>query len=102
VQRLADLLGHKIDVRSRLDAGSVFTIEVPPDGPNWLRCSKLKEAQESTPSRGTVLIIEDDRPCPKRCNCFDAEGHRTVVAADWHKALELAVQQSPVPDLSHR
>ena len=29
VQRLADLLGHKIDVRSRLGAGSVFTIEVP-------------------------------------------------------------------------
>ena len=27
--RLADLLGHKIDVRSRLGAGSVFTIEVP-------------------------------------------------------------------------
>ena len=29
VQRLADLLGHKIDVRSRLGTGSVFTIEVP-------------------------------------------------------------------------
>ncbi len=29
VQRLADLLGHKIDVRSRVGAGSVFTIEVP-------------------------------------------------------------------------
>src|SRR6478672_5246227 len=29
VQRLANLLGHKIDVRSRLGKGSVFMIEVP-------------------------------------------------------------------------
>ena len=29
VQRLSDLLGHKIDVRSRLGTGSVFSIEVP-------------------------------------------------------------------------
>src|SRR5579864_4373257 len=29
VQRLADLLGHTIDVRSRLGKGSVFSIEVP-------------------------------------------------------------------------
>jgi two-component system, chemotaxis family, CheB/CheR fusion protein len=61
---------------------------------------KLKEAQESTPSRGTVLIIEDNPAVPETLQLlFDAEGHRTVVAADWHKALELAVQQSPVPDL---
>src|SRR5207302_8518927 len=29
VQRLSDLLGHKIDVRSRVGTGSVFSIEVP-------------------------------------------------------------------------
>src|SRR5581483_1242942 len=61
VQRLADLLGHKIDVRSRLGAGSVFTIEVPLGRPELAEAPApgQKEA-ESTPSRGTVLIIEDD------------------------------------------
>ena len=29
VKRLTDLLGHKIDVRSRVGVGSVFAIEVP-------------------------------------------------------------------------
>ena len=29
VQRLADLLGHEVDVHSKLGAGSVFAIEVP-------------------------------------------------------------------------
>jgi hypothetical protein len=45
-----------------LDAGSVFTIEVPLGRPELAEVPspKPKEAQESTPSRGTVLIIEDD------------------------------------------
>ena len=102
VQRLADLLGHKIDVRSRLDAGSVFTIEVPLGRPALAEVSapSQKEDQESTPLRGTVLIIEDDPAVLETLQLlFDAEGHRTVVAADGHKALELAAQRSPVPDL---
>ena len=101
VQRLADLLGHKIDVRSRLGAGSVFTIEVPLGRPELAGLSApSQEAQESTPSRGTVLIVEDDPAVLEMLQLlFDAEGHRTLVAADGHKALELAAQQSTVPDL---
>ncbi len=102
VQRLADLLGHKIDVRSRLGAGSVFTIEVPLGRPELaeLPAPSQKEAQESTPSRGTVLIVEDDPAVLEMLQLlFDAEGHRTLVAADGHKALELVAQRSTVPDL---
>jgi two-component system CheB/CheR fusion protein len=98
VQRLADLLGHKIDVRSRLEAGSVFTIEVPLGRPELAEvpAPKQKEAQESAPLRGTVLIIEDDPAVLQMLELlFDAEGHRTVVAADGHKALELAGHRSP-------
>ncbi len=101
VQRLADLLGHKIDVRSRLGAGSAFTIEVPLGRPELAGLSApSQEAHESTPSRGTVLIVEDDPAVLEMLQLlFDAEGHRTLVAADGHKALELAAQQSAVPDL---
>ena len=65
-----------------------------------LPASNQKEAQESTPSRGTVLIVEDDPAVLEMLQLlFDAEGHRTVVAADGHKALELAAQRLTVPDL---
>ena len=102
VQRLADLLGHKIDVRSRLGAGSVFTIEVPLGRPEAadLPVPSQNETQVSTPSRGTILIVEDDPAVLEMLQLlFDDEGHRTVVAADGHKALELAAQGSTVPDL---
>ena len=93
VQRLADLLGHKIDVRSRLGNGSVFMIEVPLGRPELaeLPVANQTEAQDSSPSRGTVLIVEDDPEVLEMLQLlFDAEGHRTVVATDGHKALELA------------
>jgi two-component system CheB/CheR fusion protein len=101
VQRLADLLGHKINVRSRLGAGSVFTIEVPlgrPEAAN-LSVPGQDEIPESTPSR-TILIVEDDPAVLEMLQLlFDDEGHRTLVAADGHKALELAAQGSTVPNL---
>ncbi|MFZ0853290.1 MAG: response regulator, partial [Hyphomicrobiaceae bacterium] len=57
-------------------------------------------AQESTPSRGTVLIVEDDPAVLEMLQLlFDAEGHRTLVAADGHKAQELVAQHLTVPDL---
>jgi two-component system, chemotaxis family, CheB/CheR fusion protein len=102
VQRLADLLGHKIDVCSRVGAGSVFTIEVPlgrPEAAN-LPVAGQDEIPESTPSRGTILIVEDDPAVLEMLQLlFDDEGHRTLVAADAHKALELADQGATVPDL---
>ena len=101
VQRLADLLGHKIDVRSRLGAGSVFTIEVPLGRPELAEvpAPSQNETKVSTPFRGTVLIIEDDPAVLEMLQLlFDAEGHRTVVAADRLKALELT-KRSAVPDL---
>ena len=54
----------------------------------------------STPSRGTILIVEDDPAVLEMLQLLlDDEGHRTLVAADGHKALELAAQGSTAPDL---
>jgi len=101
-QRLADLLDHNIDVRSRVGVGSVFTVEVPlgraevADLP--LRGQDL--TQGSTPSRGTILVVEDDPAVRELLQLLlDDDGHRTLVAADGHKALDLATQGSSAPNL---
>ena len=101
VQRLADLLGHKIDVRSRLGAGSVFTIEVPLG-------AQIADALVPGPSaapvsaspRGMILIVDDDPAVLEMLQLLlSEEGHRTVVAADGYAALALIGQGSIVPDL---
>ncbi len=102
VRRLADLLGHKIGVRSRLGTGSVFIIEVPLGRPEAVArpVPSRNAAQLSTPSRGTILIVEDDPAVRELLQLLlDEEGHRTFVAADGHKALALAAERSSAPDL---
>ena len=85
VQRLSDLLGHKIDVRSRLGTGSVFSIEVPLGRPETAHEPVLDQnkTQANATTRGTILIVEDDPAVLEMLQLlFDDEGHRTLVAAD--------------------
>ena len=102
VQRLSDLLGHKIDVRSRLGTGSVFSIEVPLGRAETAREPIVDQSrtQADATARGTILIVEDDPAVLEMLQLlFDDEGHRTLVAADGRKALELAAEGSTTPDL---
>lgn len=106
VQRLADLLGHAIDVRSRPDKGSVFAVEVPlargqpgrspadrehPDGP---------PAQDAAGRSAAILIVEDE---PMTCEMLkvvlEDEGHRAATAGNGRQALDLVEQQAIRPDL---
>ena len=94
VQRLADLLGHKIDVRSRLGAGSVFTIEVPLARPELaeLPAPSQKEAQDTTTSRGTVLIVEDDPAVLEMLQLlFDAEDASAIGPPQMGKGARVGV-----------
>jgi two-component system CheB/CheR fusion protein len=101
VQRLADLLGHKIDVRSRLAAGSVFAIEVPLGRVEATAPPVLGHAEipEDVPACGTILIVDDDPVVLDMLRLlFDDQGQRTIVAADGHQALEFT-EGSNMPDL---
>jgi two-component system, chemotaxis family, CheB/CheR fusion protein len=102
VQRLSDLLGHKIDVRSRLGTGSVFSIEVPLGRAETAHEPVVDQgrAQADATACGTILIVEDDPAVLEMLQLlFDDDGHRTLVAADGRKALELAAEGSTTLDL---
>jgi two-component system CheB/CheR fusion protein len=102
VQRLADLLGHAIDVRSSPGKGSVFSIEVPigVDDPAAQPRLDLPKAQTDAGHGGTILIIEDEPAVREMLTLLlEGEGYRTVTAVDGGAALALVAREAVRPDL---
>jgi two-component system CheB/CheR fusion protein len=105
VQRLGDLLGHKIGVRSRLGHGSVFTIEIA--GPPEQKDAAPAEIPIETPApqapasrTGTILLIEDDPDIAELLAMFlKAEGHRVTTVRDGIDALAHIEHAALQPDL---
>ena len=116
VQRLGDLLGHRISVRSRPDKGSMFAIEValpagaslPPPEPDRRETDDL--AIEGAIPIGAIptgaiptsaiLLVEDD---PEICDVLELflkdAGYHVVAAPDGVAALELIARRGISPDL---
>ncbi|MDA9522064.1 histidine kinase [Bradyrhizobium sp. CCBAU 11434] len=106
VQRLADLLGHRVRVRSQLGKGSFFAIDImlPPSS----AAVKVRDRQpeidetiaEAVQRTGAVLIIEDD---PEVCKLLDLQlkdqGCHTATAPDGIVALDLVARGKIRPDL---
>jgi two-component system CheB/CheR fusion protein len=102
VERLADLLGHSVDVRSRPGKGSVFAVEVPlgRDAAPWRPLPDRSEVKESAHQSGAILVVEDDPSVREMLALLlEGEGHRTTTAEDGRKALELAVRGAIHPDV---
>ena len=102
VQRLGDLMGHTVDVRSRQGSGSVFAIEVAlaPTvrliAPKGIEPEPAKIAARS----GSILIIEDDPAVRHSLELLlRADGHRTAAAADGDEAIGLVALQNGRPDM---
>ena len=102
VQRIGTMLGHTIDVRSRVGKGSVFAVEVPlaRDKPA-LWAPNDREVRATTAGRmSTVLIVEDDPMVREMLELLlGTEGYRTTSAANGRTALEMIAKGTVKPDI---
>jgi two-component system, chemotaxis family, CheB/CheR fusion protein len=106
VRHLGNLLGHRIQVRSRLGKGSVFAIEVmlpksePAPQPEPSRHTAIDPIAAAAHRTGAILVIEDD---PEVCDLLElvlkADGHGAVTAHDGAAALELVARGKVQPNL---
>jgi two-component system CheB/CheR fusion protein len=106
VQRLADLLGHRIRVCSRPGKGSIFAIDVAlaPSEAELQREGQRQGAArgivDGVRRTGSILVVEDD---PDERELLDlalkSEGHSTATARDGVAALALVEKGGIRPDV---
>ncbi len=102
VQRLGDLLGHNVDVRSQEGRGSVFSIDVPlaPAGTPITVKGDAPDLDVSSMRPGTILIVEDDPALRDSLALFaTTNGHVAQTASDGGDAIRLIERLGLRPDL---
>ncbi len=102
VQRLGDLLGHTVDVRSRPGSGSVFSIEVAlaPEERPFAPKPISRESNEIAARSGLILIIEDDPAVRDSLELLlRTDGYRTVAAADGEEAIAIVARKDAPPEV---
>ncbi len=100
VQGLARLLRHRLDVRSQIDRGSMFAVEVPlAEGP-----AAVEDADEAVAPPNlagcSVLVIDDDEDILEGVRLLLSEwGCRVVVAPDGEAAVAAVRAEEVPPDV---
>ena len=106
VQRLGNMLGHRVRVRSHLRKGSEFSIEVKL-APSEKAATPVKErvrtpqpVVEPVHGTGAILIVEDDSEVRELLELLlKKDGHRVAAAYDGAAALALVERGTIQPDL---
>jgi two-component system CheB/CheR fusion protein len=103
VQRLGHLLKLRVSVRSNLDRGSAFAIEVPlPTGAAQTNAGATRAVAGPLThgSRGTILLVEDDPEVRDiLAMLLQEEGHNVIEAHDGPSALARLGQEGLKPDV---
>jgi PAS domain S-box-containing protein len=102
--RTAQLLGHRIEVRSRVGKGSMFAVEIPRvAGTPKHGVEPGREGAQPVrfePLGISVLLIEDDQAVLQSSRLLlEVTGCRVATAMTAREAMEQLESQSPGPDL---
>jgi PAS domain S-box-containing protein len=90
VDRLAKLLGHRIEVKSRLGRGSVFSVIIaPPQQEPWR--PQAPAALPATARRGMSILVIDDDPIIRDglYSLLDIWGYRVVAVGSVEEGRKL-------------
>jgi len=105
VQRLGDLLGHRVSVRSRTGRGSVFAIDIP-RAASGVAAAQVAAATPGAPApegaaRGLILLVEDDQDVRELLEqLLLAEGYEVAAASDGVAAMQRVVRDHVRPALA--
>lgn len=107
VQRLAQLMGHPVSVRSTPGKGSAFLITLPlaDDAPQVPTGKRAAPAPEPAPTpaakqTGTILLVEDEVPLRDLlAEVLAHEGHKVIAKSGSKDALAWASGDVARPDL---
>jgi two-component system CheB/CheR fusion protein len=103
VKRLAQLMNHHIDVRSRPGRGSCFVVNVPLPAnhlPRHLPLVASKHQKSAVHLTGTILLIEDEPDVSELIEqLLVGDGHQVACAQSGEAALEMVRKGKVVPDL---
>ena len=103
VRRLADLLGHKVDVNSAPGKGSCFSITLPlVDAADKASVSgaAAETSENLADVSGRVILIEDDVQVSSALTLLlEAEGYSVASAATMHDATAITASWQDDPDL---
>ena len=100
-ERIADLLGHEISLRSWLGRGSVFAITVPLGLAAELRAAAPPVVAEHRRAGGVRVLIIDNEPLALAAlrALLERWGHKVIAASSADEALALCEHQA-APDLA--
>ena len=98
VQRLANLLGHPLDLKSSPGHGSMFSIRVPMEASAHASSSYPRGGSAVVHAKGSasILVVEDDPTIRELLEMLlRAGGHRPIGAADG----VVAIASAEIPDI---
>lgn len=98
VQRLASLLGHRVEVRSTPERGSVFSIEVPIDRTVPAPLLPMPDLHlPRAPYKNRLILLVEDEPTLRHllASLLSNQGYRVLPVAGAAEALDMAAS----PDL---